>query len=71
MHKKRIKKAAPAPANLTFSYKDASALRKYVTDQGYIVPRVKTGLSQQQQRRLGVAIKRARHLAMLPFTQTL
>jgi small subunit ribosomal protein S18 len=53
-----------------FSYKDANTLGRYVTPQGYIIPRSKTGLSQKQQRRLAREIKRARHLAMLPFTQT-
>lgn len=60
-----------ANKNLTFSYKEVSALEKYMTEQGYIVPRNKTGLSQKQQRQLGKAIKQARHLALLPFTQTL
>ncbi len=53
-----------------FSYKDPAALGRFITHQGYIVPRSKSGLSQKQQRRLAKAIKRARHLAMLPFTQT-
>lgn len=54
-----------------FSYKDAGTLERYVTEQGYIVPREKSGLSQKEQRRLSREIKRARHLALLPFTQTL
>lgn len=68
MVKTRRKKA---PKHLTFSYKKVDELKRYVTEQGMIVPRAKTGLSQKQQRRLTVAVKRARHLAMLPFTQTL
>lgn len=67
--RKFIKKKK-APKSLTFSYKKIDELRKYITEQGMIIPRVKTGLSQKQQRRLATAIKRARHLAMLPFTQT-
>jgi small subunit ribosomal protein S18 len=55
---------------IDFDYKNPSALGKFITPQGYIVPRSKSGLSQKQQRRLARAIKRARHLAMLPFTQT-
>lgn len=55
---------------LTFSYKRPTELYKYVTDFGTILPRVETGLSQKQQRRLAREIKRARHLALLPFTQT-
>lgn len=53
-----------------FTYKDPATLGRYVSEQGYIIPRVKTGLSQKVQRRLAREIKRARHLAMLPFTQT-
>ncbi|HYD34629.1 MAG TPA: 30S ribosomal protein S18 [Vitreimonas sp.] len=60
-----------ADKNLTFSYKESKALERYLTEQGYIVPRSKSGLSQKQQRRLAKAIKQARHLALLPFTQTL
>ena len=56
---------------LNFTYKDVATLSKFLTPQGYIVPRSKSGLSQKQQRRLAKAIKRARHLAMLPFTQTI
>lgn len=54
-----------------FTYKDLKTLRRFITEQGYILPRAKTGLTQKQQRRLTLAIKHARHLALLPFTQTL
>jgi len=64
-------RAPKADRRITFSYKRSGELRHYVTEQGSILPRVKTGLSQKQQRHLAVAVKRARHLAMLPFTQTL
>ena len=60
-----------AKAHATFSYKDSKTLGRYLTEQGYIVPRSKTGLSQKEQRRLTREVKRARHLALLPFTQTL
>lgn len=72
--KKRKIKEQPAPKadkNLTFSYRDFDALKRYVTEQGYIVSRLRSGLSQKQQRQLVLSIKRARHLALLPFTQTL
>lgn len=52
------------------SYKDVDMLKYFVTEQGYIVGRDKTGISQKQQRHLARAIKRARHLALLPYTQT-
>jgi len=48
-------------------YKDASMLRRYLTDRGKIKPRRQTGTCAKHQRRLAVAIKRARHLALLPF----
>lgn len=63
-------KVTKADKNLSFSYKDVSSLSKYMTEQGYIVARSKTGLSQKQQRELTRSIKQARHLALLPFTQT-
>lgn len=58
------------PRVTDFSYTRPDELKRFVTEQGMIVPRSKTGLTQKQQRRLEKAIKRARHLAMLPFTQT-
>jgi small subunit ribosomal protein S18 len=42
-----------------------------MTEQGMILTRYETGLSQKQQRKLSVEVKRARHLALVPFTQTL
>jgi small subunit ribosomal protein S18 len=65
------KKVEKAPASLTFSYSRPEELKKYITPQGMILARAKTGLSQKQQRQLAQAVKRARHLALLPFTQTI
>ncbi len=48
-------------------YKDAKLLQKFVTDQGKIIPRRITGLSAKQHRELVTAIKRARHIAVMPF----
>lgn len=48
-------------------YKDPNFLLKFVNEQGKILPRRITGTSLKYQRRLSVAIKRARHLALLPF----
>ena len=50
-----------------FDYKDFKTLQKYVNQYGQIETRKKTGLTEVQQKRLAVAIKRARHMAMLPF----
>jgi small subunit ribosomal protein S18 len=49
-------------------YKDAGKLRRYLSDRGKIEPRRKTGTCAKHQRRLSVALKRARHLALLPYT---
>jgi small subunit ribosomal protein S18 len=48
-------------------YKDPNFLLKFVNDQGKVLPRRLTGTSLKFQRRLSRAIKRARHLALLPF----
>ena len=47
-------------------YKDVKRLQKYITAQGKILPRRRTGVTAKMQRRLAVAIKRARYLALLP-----
>jgi len=49
-------------------YKHVEFLRSFLTDRGKIKPRHKTGTCGKHQRRLAVAIKRARHLALLPYT---
>lgn len=49
-------------------YKDIGRLRMYVSDRGKIEPRRKTGACQKHQRMVSTAIKRARHLALLPYT---
>jgi small subunit ribosomal protein S18 len=50
-----------------FDYKDIKTLQRYVNQFGQIEQRKKTGLKEYQQRRLAIAIKRARHIALLPF----
>lgn len=50
-----------------FDYKDFKTLQRYVNVYGQIETRKKTGLTESQQRHLAVAIKRARHIALLPF----
>lgn len=49
-------------------YKDIAKLRRYVTDRGKILPRRISGNCAKHQRQLTVAIKRARNIALLPFT---
>jgi small subunit ribosomal protein S18 len=48
-------------------YKDAVKLCSYISDRGKIKPRRRTGNCAKHQRALAVAIKRARHLALLPY----
>lgn len=49
-------------------YKEPAKLRRYVSDRGKIEPRRKTGTCARHQRMLTTALKRARHMALLPFT---
>lgn len=53
-----------------FDYKDFKTLQRYVNQFGQIETRKKTGLKESEQRRLAVAIKRARHIALLPFVSS-
>ena len=48
-------------------YKDATFLIKFVNEQGKLLPRRKTGTSLKYQRKVGQAVKRARHLALMPY----
>jgi small subunit ribosomal protein S18 len=49
-------------------YKDAGKLRRYITERGKILPRRISGNCAKHQRQVTVAIKRARNIALLPFT---
>lgn len=48
-------------------YKDEKILQRFITEQGKIIPRRTSGTCANHQRILNTAIKRARHLALLPF----
>jgi small subunit ribosomal protein S18 len=52
-----------------FDYKDFKTLQRYINQYGQIEPRKRTGLTESKQRQLARAIKRARHIALLPFVQ--
>ncbi len=57
------------PDQLDFvDYKDVDFLKRYLNEQGKILPRRITGVPQKFQRQLTQAVKRARHLALLPFS---
>lgn len=57
-----------ADKNLHMDYKQTDLLRRFVTEEGKIRPRRQTGTCAKHQRDLAQAIKRARHIAILPFT---
>jgi small subunit ribosomal protein S18 len=48
-------------------YKNVKLIQRYVTEQGKIIPKRITGTSSRYQRQLALAIKRARHMALLPY----
>lgn len=48
-------------------YKDIDTLKRFINDQGKILPRRVTGTSTKFQRQLARAVKRARHLGLIPF----
>jgi small subunit ribosomal protein S18 len=51
-----------------FNYKNERKLRYFVTERGKIIPRRMSGVCAKHQRKLSLAIKRARYMALLPFT---
>ncbi|MFO7942713.1 MAG: 30S ribosomal protein S18 [Anaerolineales bacterium] len=57
-----------ADPDLKIDYKDINSLSRFTTDHGKIRSRRQTGTCAKHQRRLAKAIKRARHLALLPFS---
>jgi small subunit ribosomal protein S18 len=65
MHKKECKFCAEKVT--VINYKDDKRLRHFMTERGKIVPRRISGTCARHQRLLTMAIKRARHLALLPF----
>ena len=53
--------------NQDIDYKDYARLKRYTSERGKILPRRTTGVCAQHQRRLMLAIKRARHVALMPY----
>ena len=68
--RKMRKKVCPMCANKDFvlDYKNADQLKKFVNEKGKILPRRATGACAKHQRDITQAEKRARHIAVLPFT---
>ena len=65
---KKRKKVCYLCAGKTFDYKDSDQLKKYVNDKGKILPRRATGACAKHQRDITLAVKRARQIAVLPYT---
>ncbi len=57
-----------ADKNAVIDYKDVNKLKRYVSERGKILPRRITGNCAKHQRALTVAVKRARHIALMPYT---
>jgi small subunit ribosomal protein S18 len=72
--KKKVRKLPPVKTNDPFDkagklpdYKNIEELRPFLSDRGKLMPKTRSGLKAKTQRQLTVAVKRARHLALLPF----
>jgi small subunit ribosomal protein S18 len=59
-----------AEGTIEIDYKDIETLKAYVSETGKIVPSRITGTTAKYQRQLGTAIKRARYLALIPYTDS-
>ncbi len=68
--RKMRKKVCPlcADKNLVLDYKNADQLRKFINDKGKILPRRATGACAKHQRDITLTVKRARQIAVLPYT---
>ena len=69
--RKMRKKVCALCANkdLVLDYKNADQLKKFVNEKGKILPRRATGACAKHQRDITLAVKRARHIAVLPYSQ--
>ena len=67
MHRRKKVCVFCGKENNEIDYKDVAKLRKYVSERGKILPRRITGNCAKHQRALTVAIKRARHVALMPY----
>lgn len=67
--RRRVCRFCADPA-LELDYKDAQSLRYFITDRGKLVPRRISGNCAKHQRKLTNAVKRARNIALMPFTVT-
>lgn len=63
------RKSSPLKPGEVVDYKDVRKLQRFLTERGKILPRRATGLTAKQQRQVSAAIKRARHIALLPYVK--
>lgn len=63
------RKSSPLKPGEKLDYKDVRRLSRFLTERGKILPRRATGLTAKQQRQVASAIKRSRHLALLPYVK--
>ena len=63
------RKSSPLAPGEIVDYKDVRKLQRFLTERGKILPRRATALSAKQQRQVSAAIKRARHIALLPYVK--
>jgi small subunit ribosomal protein S18 len=68
--RRRIAQRLGRKPNEPFDYKDPGTLKYFLSERGKILPRRMSGLSAREQRDLRIAIARARHMALLPYTST-
>ena len=66
--RRRKKVCAFCGKEKAIDYKDAATLKRYVSERGKILPRRITGTCAKHQRALTLAIKRARHIALMPYS---
>ena len=68
MRRRRISRLSAEKIDY-IDYKDVKLLQSFISENGKVMPRRLTGVTSQQQRKLVEAIKRARNIALLPFTK--
>ena len=66
---RKKKKICQMCAGKSVDYKDVPIITKYINEKGKILPRRMTGACAKHQRDITIAVKRARHIAMLPYSQ--
>ena len=66
---RKKKKICQMCAGKSVDYKDVMIINKYINEKGKILPRRATGACAKHQRDITLAVKRARHIAVLPYTQ--